>query len=80
MSKQQRALSQAALDAINGEPPNRPHCDEHNKTLYSSVHDGRSAQVGAMKSRRIRVYPCTEHPGKFHVTKEDIRYQQRAGV
>lgn len=80
MSKQRKYLSQESLDAIQGTPPNRPECEEHGgKTLYSSVHDGRAAQVGAMASRRIRVYPCTDHPGKFHVTKEDIRYQQGRG-
>lgn len=76
MSKQTRYLSAAILEQI-AEPqaPTRPICEEHDKTLYSSVHDARGAQVGAMKSRRIRVYECAEHPDRFHVTKEDVRYQ-----
>jgi hypothetical protein len=76
MSKQTRFLSAALLEQI-AEPqaPNRPTCDEHAKTLYTSRHDARDAQVGAMKSRRIRIYPCDYHPDHYHVTKEDIRHQ-----
>ena len=76
MSRQQRYLSAASIAELN-EPqaPHRPHCEEHDKVLYSSPHDAREAQVGAMKSRRIRVYPCAAHHDKYHVTKEDIRYQ-----
>lgn len=76
MSKQTRFLSASLLDQIaQPQGPVRAVCEEHDKTLYTSVHDAREAQVGAMKSRRIRVYPCDFHPDNFHVTKEDIRHQ-----
>lgn len=75
MNRQQRFLSAASIAAIEPQAPHRPHCEEHDKVLYSSKHDARAAQVGAMKSRRIRVYECDEHPDRYHVTKEDVRYQ-----
>lgn len=76
MSKQTRFLSASLLAQVQ-EPsaPVRPVCEEHGKVLYSSVKDAREAQVGAMKSRRIRVYECDQHPDRHHVTKEDARHQ-----
>lgn len=79
MSKQQRYLSQAMQMAVASQTaPNRPVCDEHGKVLYTSRHDALEAQVGAMASRRIRTYPCEEHPDRLHVTKEDVRYREQA--
>lgn len=57
--------------------PNRPVCEQHGKVLYTSKRDARHAAVGALKSKRLRVYPCSEHPPKLHVTKESLRYQER---
>ena len=75
MSRQQRFLSAESIALIEPTAPHRAHCEEHDKVLYTSKHDARDAQVGAMKSRRIRVYECHEHPERYHVTKEDVRYQ-----
>lgn len=47
-------------------------CDDHSKQLYTSTKTARSALTGQLRSKRIRVYECDAHPGKFHVTKETV--------
>lgn len=53
-----------------GERITRPVCDETDKVCYTSKHDARTAMVGAMGSKSIRVYICSFHPSHWHVTKD----------
>ena len=55
---------------------NRPACEEHGKVLYRNRKDALGAATGALKSKRLRVYPCSAHPGLVHLTKEGIKYRQ----
>ena len=54
---------------------NRPYCDTHEKVLFNSKKDAVAALVGQLKSKRVRVYDCSEHPGKVHMTKEGAKYK-----
>jgi hypothetical protein len=56
---------------------NRPRCELHDKVLYRSKKDARGSLVGALGSRRIRIYPCSTQYG-YHLTKEPIRYQNKS--
>lgn len=53
----------------------RQTCEEHNKVLFSSKRDALNSLVGQLKSKRVRVYGCTAHPGKVHLTKEGAKYK-----
>ena len=45
-------------------------CDAHDKGLFTSKQEARKALVGQLASKSVRVYPCDETPGQFHVTKD----------
>ena len=47
-----------------------PKCEEHGKSLYSSSKQARETLARGMRGKRIRVYECFIHPGKYHITKE----------
>ena len=52
----------------------RPKCAEHGKTLYNSKKEAIGALTGQLKQQRIRVYPCLDHKGRVHMSKENIKY------
>lgn len=49
-------------------------CPETDKVIFYSVKEVRESLVGAMRGRRITAYPCPDHPGHFHMSKEPPRY------
>lgn len=53
----------------------RAECEVHEKVLYNNKKDALGAATGALRSRRLRVYECDAHPGKVHVTKENVKYR-----
>lgn len=58
---------------------NRPSCEVHGKVLFHSKSDALGSLTGHLKKQRIRVYPCSKHPGKVHMTKESVRYRLTDG-
>lgn len=47
-------------------------CDACGKVLYTSKAAARASLTGQLRSKRIRLYTCAAHPGRFHVTKEGV--------
>ncbi len=64
---------------IENESPSEVHhrerCEKHDKVLYRNRKDAVGATMGHLKSQRLRVYPCDDHPGLVHLTKETIKYR-----
>lgn len=57
----------------------RPFCEEHDKYLFTNRKQAMSSLMGGLASKRMRVYPCTEHKGLYHLTKElqKVRNKER---
>lgn len=47
-------------------------CNSCGKRSFTSTKAARKALTGQLKSKRVRVYSCPEHPGTFHLTKESV--------
>jgi uncharacterized protein YlaI len=58
------------FDPQGGKSFSRPKCNRCDKVLYTSKHDARMSLTGQLRSKSIRVYPCPERHGNYHVTKE----------
>lgn len=51
----------------------QPRCESHDKVLYTSKKQGLKTLVGDLAGKRMRFYPCEDHPGLGHMTKEPVK-------
>lgn len=63
-----------STESSNRAVVSRSKCTKCEKFLYTSKHDARMALTGQLRSKSIRVYPCPEKHGNYHVTKEQIKH------
>jgi hypothetical protein len=43
--------------------------------LFRDRRDAVGSLQGGLRSKRVRVYPCEEHRGMVHLTKESRKYR-----
>lgn len=47
-------------------------CPETGKAIFHTKHAALDSLTGQLRSKTVRVYPCPEHPGHLHLTKEKV--------